>query len=57
MSKLLGIWNKYHDYVNHCLGFDDSPEEIMGFDDWAELHHGVSREEANQFMYDEADFA
>jgi hypothetical protein len=51
MSKLEKILELYHDYVHHCLSFDDSPEEILGFDEYAERHHGVNKEEANEFFY------
>lgn len=46
--KLLEL---YHDYVQSCLMFDDPVEEIAAFDEWAHLHHGVSRNEANEFFY------
>ncbi len=55
MSKLSKILDLYHDYVHHCLSFDDPVEEIAGFDEWANLHHGVSREEANDFFYASAE--
>lgn len=54
MSKLQKILELYHDHVHNCLTFDDPAEEIMGFDEYAEIHHGVAREEANEFFYAEA---
>jgi hypothetical protein len=31
--------------------FDDPVEEILGFDEYAELHHGIEKEKANEFFY------
>lgn len=54
MPKLQSILDWYHDYVNDCLMFDDSPEEIMPFGYYAELHYGVNQEEAHAFMFAQA---
>lgn len=51
MSKLERILELYHEYVNSSLMFDDPAEEILGFDEYANLHHGVPKEEANEFFY------
>lgn len=51
MTTLERILEFYHEYVNSCLMFDDPASEIMGFDEYADLHHGVSRDEANDFFY------
>lgn len=50
-ARLQAIWEAYNDYVSHCLMFDDPAEEIAGFDEWAELHHGITKEAANEHMY------
>lgn len=54
MYSLHRILELFHDYVQSCLMFDDPAEEIMGFDEYAELHHGISREVANEFFYSAA---
>lgn len=47
LEKLLAL---YHDYVHSCLMYDDPVEEIMGWDQWANLHHGVAKEEADEYL-------
>lgn len=50
MSNLQKIWELYNDYVNQSLMFDDPVDEILGFDEWAEAHHGTARHEADEFL-------
>lgn len=54
MSALEKVLEFYHDYVNNCLMFDDPVEEILGFDEYAELHHGIDKEKAQFFFYNKA---
>lgn len=53
MTTLQQIWELYNKYVNDCLMFEDVPEEILGFDEYADLHHGVERSVADTFLQEQ----
>lgn len=56
-SSLAKILELYHEYVSNCLYFDDSPEEIMDFGEYAELHHGIPMRDAELFFLEQAEGA
>lgn len=48
-NNMKQIFQKYNEYVDDCLWYGDSIEEVMPFDEWAETWHDVDRLEARRF--------
>jgi hypothetical protein len=53
-SSLEKVWEKFNDYVSDALMFDNTPSEIAGFPEWAEMHYGVSQEDATNWFCEHA---
>lgn len=49
MSELPKLWAKYNDYISNGL-LHDSPEELMGWDEFASLHGGISKDDADAYL-------